>query len=494
MSPTVTEEPPVGAPPDDAEVDPEALIREARIRQRRRRLRAAVAVLGVAGTGAAAYGIVNLVGGSTPAIEHVPNGPTVSLRAFSHHGKLAFVSHGKLWLLDGANGKLRELPSPPGFAPRQPIFSPDGRWLAYLEQHTTASSLTSHVWIAKADGSDAHPLLAVQTYTLIGWKPSVGRTGGDLLAIAAGGRRPNHSCPCGTPTTLRVVAANGSSRVLARANWIYGGAWSPDGRSIAAAEIFQRLSKLVVQPLNGAAATVWLSRRADQRLNGMTGTLFEIAGWWPGVGIGFWAFGNGAIHNNDETDLNLISAPGAKHSVLAPTLSDGTTVEFAGNGHGIVAVVADVSNRRNGGREFSDKKWVQLRTAAARCKSLVPRRSKVTVDPAWSPSGQTLAFVEAPDYVEGWPRMQRWYADHKLLLYSTLTNTIRFIPLAKGATVPVWSRNGASLLYEAHNALWLLPLAGAKPVRIVKPLFATGKWPAYYTQVAWSAQFAWSSP
>lgn len=496
MAPTLIEEP-VVADAGETELDPEALIREARLRQRRRRRVGVGVFLVLAALGAAAYAIAAGVGGGARAIVREPNGPTVDVRAFSHQGMLAFVSHNRLWLLNGAKGSVREIPSPAGFLPKQPVFSSDGKWLAYLEQHTTPSSQSSYLWIAKSDGSDAHRLSAYQSYTLIGWRPPTGRANGDVVAVAASGRRPTQSCPCASPTTLRLVAPDGTSRVLARADWIYGGAWAPNGLSLAVGEIFPRLSKLVVQPLDGGRPTVWLSRRADQPLNGSTGVLIDVAGWWRGVGIGFWAFGNGAIHNNDETDLNLITAPGAKRLVLAPTLSDGTTIEDAGNGHGLVALVADVSHGRGGGRDIADRKQVQLCTATARCRSLVPRPSKVTVDPSWSPNGRFLALIEAPDYVSpGWqaPLMHRWYADHRLLLYNTATKTIRSLRTAKGASVPLWSRDGRSFLYEAHNALWLLPLGGrSKPVRIVRPLFPTGKWPAYYEQIAWSAQFAWSS-
>src|SRR5579871_6219247 len=225
MSPTVTGEPVVITLPHDEIGDPEALIREARARQRRRQLRLAAALLALAAAASIAA-VINSGGGGAKAIERVPNGPAVNVRAFSHHGMLAFISHGKLWLLDGNKNSLVPLPSPPGFRPQQPTFSADGKWLAYLEQHTTASSLTSHLWLARADGRDAHPVAAFQTYTLIGWRPAAGGSHGDLLAVAAGGRRPSTNCPCGTPTTLRLVTPDGSSRVIARAFWIYGAAWS----------------------------------------------------------------------------------------------------------------------------------------------------------------------------------------------------------------------------------------------------------------------------
>jgi hypothetical protein len=52
----------------------------------------------------------------------------------------------------------------------------------------------------------------------------------------------------------------------------------------------------------------------------------------------------------------------------------------------------------------------------------------------------------------------------------------------------------STLLYVAGDGLWLLPTLAAKPVEIATPLFPPHEWPAYYGQVAWTAQFArWSS-
>ena len=45
----------------------------------------------------------------------------------------------------------------------------------------------------------------------------------------------------------------------------------------------------------------------------------------------------------------------------------------------------------------------------------------------------------------------------------------------------------------AGNSLWLLPTLDGKPIEIATPLFPVHNWPSYFGQIAWSAQFAWSS-
>ncbi len=491
MTTTAPPRPPESPPTQD----PEALIEEARARGRRRRRRIAVVIAIVTTLGAAAYALDLSIGGNGAAIDHAPRGPVVDVRAFAQHGRLAFVSRGKLWLLDGTDGVLRQLPTPAGYTTNHPVFSADEKWLAYLAQHVAGrtGNTTTQLWIARANGTDAHQVLRLPAVELYGWSPDA-----DLLAVSAGPERIRQPCPCHSPTTLRLVKPNGSSRVLARGPWIHGAAWAPNGGALAVGiEGPLELSRLVSYPVGGGRPTVWLRFTRHMRLNGMSQILIEPTGWWKGFGIGFWVFGDGAIHNLDETPLDLIKGSGALPITLAQTLSDGTTDSVAASAAGErLAVVADISHGRNGGRLYWSEKQVQVCQPGGGCHGLVNRSSKVTLDPTWSPNGSTLAFIEAPNYAgagTALPLLHHWYADHRLFLYDAGTQTLRGRPIPNGASVPQWSADGRSLLYVSHNSLWILPTLGGKPVEIASPLFATGNWPEYYAQVPWDAQFAWSS-
>jgi hypothetical protein len=119
--------------------------------------------------------------------------------------------------------------------------------------------------------------------------------------------------------------------------------------------------------------------------------------------------------------------------------------------------------------------------------------STVALDPAWSPNGSTLALVRAPDLASaGFPQdvVSAWYAAHQLWLYDPAHQSLRELN-ASGATVPLWSANGTSMLYVAQDGLWLLPSLTGHPVRIAGPLFPPGHWPTFYGQVKWLSQFAW---
>jgi hypothetical protein len=468
----------------------DALIREARERQRRRRRGIAAVLLVAAAASAVAYGIDRSVGGGRPTVERIPNGPVVNLGAFRDHGRLAFISGSTLWLLDGTNGKLHRLPTAGGFTPSQPQFSHDGRWLAYLEQHQGPSTGDDYarLWLARSDGSDARPVRGFDVYDLVGWSPTA-----DALAVAAGPERTTQPCPCYSPTTLRVVSPNGSYRTVARTSWLYGAAWSPDGSKLAIAADRYPLATIAVYPARGGRGTTWLRMNNRQRLNGMNGVLFQIAGWWPQVGIGFWVFGDGMVHNNDETPLDVIAAPAAAPRTIGQTLSDGTTDVATANGFGQVAVVVD----HGGGRAAWQDKHVELCDGhTQRCRLLPHAGGDVTVDPAWSPDGRTLAYAEAPNVVTG-PWSQRaiaaWFNGHRVLLYNRASGRAQSLSAARGATALAWSRDSRSLLYIRNDAVWLLPSLTATPVRIATPLFRVHDWPQYYAQIAWAAQFAWIS-
>jgi WD40 repeat protein len=320
----------------------------------------------------------------------------------------------------------------------------------------------------------------------LGWNPQR-----DALAVAAG--PVSGKAPFGVQTTLRLISPDGSSRRLMRAPYVKSAAWSPSGDSLAVVSANgHEVQTLAVYPLSGGAPTVWLRYRPRDRLNGMTEIVIDVAGWWKGFGVGFWVFGDGMVHNNDATPLDVVAAPGTRPRYLASALSDGTTRVVAASARDRLAIVSDLG----GGRVVWQDKHVEICEPRATCRPLAGSGSKVTLDPAWSPDGRTLALDVAPNLAfPGWPQklMRRWFGAHRLVLYDTRTQRFHIVAGASGATVPAWSPDGKSLLYVSGDGLWLVPSLGSEPVEIASPLFAPNNWPAYYGQVAWSAQFDWWS-
>jgi dipeptidyl aminopeptidase/acylaminoacyl peptidase len=474
--------------------DPEALIKEARDRQRRRRRRSAAFLVAAAVLAAIAFAVLRLMSAGSPTVERVPGGPTVNIAAFAHHGELAFISRNTLWVLDGTRRSLRRITTTPGLHPLHPAFSFDGNWIAWVQTATAPANIaggggsTGQLWLARGDGLDAHAVSVLKNATLLGWSPTA-----DVLAVTAG--PISARVPYGAQTTVRLVTPDGSVRELVRARDVRGGVWSPDGRRVAVvAEDPRRVDTLSAYPISGGAPTVWQRFRPSDRLNGMRQILVDPAGWWRGLGIGLWIYGDGMVHNNDATPLDVVAVPRATPRFLAETLSDQTT-HVATGGSGTLAVVADISHGINGGRVVWDKKQLQTCTRSTTCRPVVVAASKVTLDPAWSPNGHKLAFVEAPNLSSpGWSQtvLKEWHRQHVLRVLDLRTHRLQTITAARGATVPSWSPDGKSILYIAGNGIWLLPTLTAKPIEIAAPLFEPALWPSYYGQIAWPAQFAWS--
>ncbi|MGH2850145.1 MAG: TolB family protein, partial [Solirubrobacteraceae bacterium] len=162
------------APAHALDAEAEALFGEARRRARRRRLRRLAIALAIVAFGALVYG-VGFASSTRPARPPEP-GPFADRAAFAGHGRLAFVSQGRLWLLDGTR---LEAVSRAGQRTADPQFAPDGRWLSY----TTASG---EEWIARADGSGARPIARAPLHQT--WLPD-GRlvAGGSIWRISQRG-------------------------------------------------------------------------------------------------------------------------------------------------------------------------------------------------------------------------------------------------------------------------------------------------------------------
>jgi dipeptidyl aminopeptidase/acylaminoacyl peptidase len=411
---------------------------------------------------------------ATPA----PSVGEVAETAFAGHGELAFVSRGQLWVLDGATGTLRRVTTP-GMTALDPQFSRDGRWLAFLGSSASPPAPAYTVWLASGDGGGAREILA--SGGLIGWSPAA-----DLLAVT-------------TADTIRLVGPSGSARTLARAPGVGSGVWpgvgsavwSPDGRSLAVSQGSPSSGSLTSYPVAGGRPTVWLRLTAQE---GSGNNLIDPAGWWPHQGIGYWAVGDCDSCNADGDPFYVIPSPGAHPRRLGSTLADGGLDQVAAAPDGQLAIVAETPGPGMGGRVIWQDRAVQVcGLRAAGCASIPSPASTVTLDPAWSPAGGTLALVRGPYLASvGFPQnaVAAWYDAHQLWLYDPAHGSLRELD-ASGASVPTWAADGKSLLYVADDGLWLLPSLSGRPVPIAGPLFPPDKWPSFYGQVNWLGQFAW---
>jgi hypothetical protein len=478
----------------------EALIKEAHERKRRRRLlvAGATAVLLLSGLGGyLASGLTNgTLASKAPRVKGHPTEalrPVVETTAFAHHGQLAFVSRGTLWVLWGSSQALREVRTP-GLVPVDPSFSPDGKWLAFVASKEVVGEygnrlMSSDLWIARANGSDARPVTAITSNmgitTTFGWDPHA-----DLFAVSVDSSK---AVSTGDATSLALVSPVGSIRTLVRNANIWSAVWSPDGSALAVStEIRSKgyngvAARLATYPVNGDPPTVWTEAGSEEA------NIIVPAGWWPIWGIGYTTVGGGGAPGGsaslDGSPFYTIARPGAKPHLLGRTLENESTGAPSVDSAGWLAFVGSTGGRT----VWIGKQVVVCSPVTTECSPIPQPPETVTIDPVWSPTGSTLAYAQAPEFPESSPQpnVPSWYDAHQLYLYLPSTGTSLEQPLTPGVTDPLWSNDGKSLLYVSDNGLWLSPTLSQSPTEIVRPLFTPHDWPQYYGQVAFSSQFSW---
>jgi Tol biopolymer transport system component len=466
----------------------------------------ALAVLGVAacadgGSSAsvAADAKVSVAGGSSGG------SPSARLKAFSGHGRLAFVSDDRLYVLDGsAAGKPATLhtvvtgkvPGSHGSAagepstlhtvvtgkvPGSPAWSPDGRWLAFLVGAPSADGAVTSgaLWLAGPDGQGAHQVLPKSGG--FAWSPkadelaAVSGYGGKLFAVQPG--RPPYP----------VLEAPGLTEASP--------AWSPDGRELAVAVVNVTAKKRLVSSAidvfpatGGIAATTIAFSRADALI---------VDGWWAnGQGLFAWS------DPRDSASLAVNGLPlvsytldGKTATQLASTL---VHTEFAvPGGNGVTLVTG-------GDRYLWKAKTIEDCAVSGKCgPGMDATPAPVNLDPAgaWDKGEPTLAFVHAAqETAAGFSQqeLKAWYRTRELWVWvGTGANPHPVTRAGAGVAAPTWSANSQDILYVRDNALWLIPIfassgypSSAPALPVVSQLFA-GNWPNVDGYTAWQSQFAW---
>ncbi len=161
--------------------------------------------------------------------------------ALSPDGKrLSFVWRGDVWISDATGGHAIPLTSHEELD-AYPIFSPDGRWVAY-------SSMRNGNWdiyIVPAMGGDSRQMtFSSNAEIATDWSPD-----GKYLLFATSYDNPNSTLYTLDVVTLRIKKLTEDQDTLARA------AWSPDGKNL----VFQRYGFPWTRPryTGSAAAQIW---------------------------------------------------------------------------------------------------------------------------------------------------------------------------------------------------------------------------------------------
>lgn len=394
-----------------------------------------------------------------------PGAPSVTPSAIGST-RLAFVAgSGVLWELSA--GAEVQVAAPAGFRASHPVFSADGRWLAFLETPgpTAGSSAEPQLWVARSDGHQAHQVTAALDAESLQWSPS-----GALLLVTTAGATG--------PSAVMVISSDGSSRQLA-SGLVTTAGWSPDGSEVAMSVTNHNAtgftSVIETVPIGGGLPTVWRTSTAD---------VLEVAGWWTNWGIAYWDDPNGSASIAAD-GLALYVVPGAAQSPhsLGEALvrSDWLGADPTG----------DATMVAGGSRVEWQGKAVQT-CSPYTCHAVALPAGSVSVDPALSPTGQ-IAFVEgraSSSYTSDPAQVSAWEAGHTLWVATRGSQKAAPVNGGQGASAPRWSPDGRQLMFVKDDGLWIVPAAGGRPARVASGLAEPAD---YYGQEQWLFQYAWAA-
>lgn len=424
---------------------------EERIRRRAtvRRLMPAVAVVLTVAVGA---GVLvaqrgekgQIIGAAEPRAAgrvSFPDGPTVEVAALAGEGRVAFVSGGRVYILDGDAGTVRRVTE--GGDASDLVWSADGDWVAFSVRDAGGEDYTS--WVVRADGSDAERL-ADRPWSFA-WSPS-----GHLLAL-------------NSEDGLAVVDPSGTRRTIVPV-LVRSFAWSPDGRTLAYSldrglPGGRSTKGVFTVPVGGGQPT--------QRVSPTGNFVGGVVGWW-GDGRGLVIQGGAGL---EAMDLKT----GARRKLVP--------VERAGSGAALLAWSPDGDRFAAVASETPDNPTSHVsicEPSTGTCVPLVPPASATSIKkPAWSPDGTLLAYtVEDGGGVSAW--VQETDGGKPRLIERLRSEPLEGgedpdpsdgVPVGFGEPdiVPEWSEDGARLLYRTGAELQLVTIdTNRSSVTVARPI------------------------
>ena len=433
----------------------------------------------------------------------------------TNSSEVAFVAFDDLWIAPLAGGAAHRLTHDAG-AVTTPLFSPDGKWLAY----TLRRGGLRDVFVIPADGGEPRRLTfeagsSADSAMVAAWTP-------DSRRVIFLSRRET---PFAKLVRAYAVSVEGGAAELLPLDRAGLMSYSPDGHAIVYNRIFRNL-ELRKRYLGGQEQDLYTYEFATHRLTRLTRWKgLDTSPMWFGHmiyflsdrGAGFraniWAYN---LRSKAFRQLTSFS----DYDVDWPSLG-GSTITFQQGGHlfaidlpseRLREVKVDVQD--DGERTASRSVPVE---GAVRVKDAMNM-----VDYALSPTGDALLLSARGDLVRVAPHKDvndltgspdadedhpAWSPDGKTIAYETDSSGSQQLAVrpAAGGTerlithfstgylyTPIWSPSGDSLaVADANHSLWLVPLNGAQPRCIMRDPFAEirdaafspdGRWLAYSTQ------------
>lgn len=398
----------------------------------------------------------------------------VQAQGFKGQGNLAFVRHDLLYTLNGTTGEVKQI-TDSGRA-SQPAWSHDGQWLAYL-----ITEQDSELWLVRKDGSAARPITGLpQSVASSGffWSPTA-----NLLAVIM----PDDGI-------WLVPAAGKPYRLVQHSLASYGLAWSPDGNSIAYSATLPLLSAEEIQDRSNALYTIGLDGGQPVELLVERQAGIHLAAWWPdGKGLLYWTF-YGASQAYDGTPLYSFRLGDSEAAYLAAGLSYQGWLSLSPQGDLIMVSGMDRI-------VWANKSLAIINPVSGARQNLANPAGCVSLDPAFSPAGDRIAFVAAKDLGdEVWgfndpEDLTAWVNTRTLWLAQADGSTPRPLTSAgTGVYQPLWAKDGKTILYVRDNALWLINSEGGQPEKIADLLSEGEDLFGFYGYLSYQDLIAWHQP
>jgi dipeptidyl aminopeptidase/acylaminoacyl peptidase len=371
--------------------------------------------------------------------------PTPQPDAYRDQPPLAYVSKGRVYVLDGKGNpplRIRGVSKACCVA-----FSPDGYYVAFQQR--------GDLWVAEFDGTELHRV--ARSVGRWAWAPD-----GQALAVIP---KPAPDGSGGTGITIYGAEDSAIRDTQLPEHRVLDLAWAGLGRRLAVSAV------PAGGTTTGARAEVFMLevpgpygedcpalcpepplRVHVEHPDTSTGPLF--AGWSPSVDtIAVWtAPDNGAT-------LGLVSPRGGGITPIAQTLVRRSWVQWSRGGDRLLVVEGHA-------REAGAPRALLLCTAATSCRPIAGG-SEPVADPAWSRAG-TMAYVRTE-------RHELWLANRDG------ADARRVTQAGEGVSGPRWLPDTRHLVFLRDGLVWLLDANGGEAVPVAGGLDSRDRWERLYS-------------